>query len=96
MFEELTPTPIMMNIPIGHYSRQERRHQAFVIRNNVNNLYVERDGKIYRDVPLSEATGFKWRSIEFVIAEMLQLNPTLDLKPMMAYRDSKTRKICVR
>lgn len=96
MFEDLTPTPIMMDIPIGHYSRLERRHQTFVIRNNVNKLYVERDGKIYRDVPLSEATGFKWISLEFVIAEMLNLKPNLDLKPMMAYRDIKTKKICVK
>jgi len=96
MFDDLTPTPITINIPIGHYSRLERRHQAFVIRNNVNNLYVERDGKIYRDVPLSSATLFKWRSIEHVITEMYQLNPNLDIKPMMAYTDSKTKKICVK
>jgi len=96
MFDDLTPTPITINILIGHYSRQERRHQAFVIRNNVNNLYVERDGKIYRDVPLSEATGFKWISLEHVITEMLNLKPNLDLKPMMAYTDSETKKICVK
>lgn len=99
MFEQQTILPISSE-PLPHYSRHDRRKNAFVILNRVNGLYVRRhqeNGKlIYSDVPLSEATGFKWLSINYIIDEMLSLNPTLDLTIKLAYRDPKTRKICVR
>jgi len=99
MFDNLTPTAVTEVLTDSRYSRQERRHHAFVLRNVVNGKFVKREmanGKlIYRDVELKEATGFRWIAINSIISEMLNLNPTLDLMPMMAYRD-KNKKICVK
>lgn len=99
MFEQQTILPVKSN-PFPHYSRHDRRKNAFVIVNRVNGLYVKREilnkKLIYSDVELQHATGFKWSSINYIIDEMLSLNPTLDLTIKLAYRDPKTRKICVR
>lgn len=100
IFENLTPAPITELMWDKKYSRQERRHHAFVLKNMVNGKFIKREvvgRKItYSDVELPQATGFKWVSVTAIINDMLTLNPTLDLEPFMAYRDTKTRKICVK
>lgn len=100
IFPNLTPVAINLKNTDAHYSRFERRNSAFVIQNNTNGLFVSRtiENKkvIYKDVPLDKATGFKYISLDAIITDMLQLNPTLDLSVKLAYRDPKTRKICVK
>lgn len=100
MFGDLTPTAITETYKKKWYARENRRHHAFVIQNKVNELYVSRvmaHGKLtYSDVPLSQATGFKHKSIDHIINEMLSLNPNLDLEPFLVYRDPKTKKLCVK
>lgn len=96
IFPNLNPKVETQSFLKNKYSRLERRHQAFVFRNNANGLYVRRtvtDGKvIFEDVPLSKASGFKFISLK-AIASMI---PHLDITVQMAYRDNKTRKICVK
>lgn len=100
VFPDLTPSVVQVALSENKYSRRERRHHAFVIKNMVNGKYVLRqvaNNKItYKDVELHEATGFKWISLQAVMTEMLHLNPTLDIEARMAFRDPKTRKICVK
>jgi hypothetical protein len=78
------------------YRLYDRIHSAFVFRNNANGLYIKRtvDGEkiTFDDVPLEQATGFKFISLS-AIASMI---PHLDITAQMAYRDTKTRKICVK
>jgi hypothetical protein len=100
LFPDLTPTVVQVALSETHYSRRERRKHAFVLKNLVNDKFVKREivgNKItYSDVELKNATGFKWISLSAVMTEMLHLKPTLDITPVMAYRDPKTRKICVK
>ena len=70
IFPNLNPKVETQSFLKTKYSRLERRHQAFVFRNNANGLYVRRtitDGKvIFDDVPLSEASGFKFISLKAI------------------------------
>ncbi len=96
IFPNLTPKLKTQNFLKTKYSRLERRHQAFVFRNNANGLYIKRTVEgtnvVYDDVPLEQATGFKFISLKHVAAQI----PQVDITVMMAYRDTKTRKICVK
>ena len=100
MFGDLTPTAITETYQKKHYAREYRRHHAFVIKNKVNGLYVSRvmnAGKLtYSDMPLTKATGFKYKAVDHVINEMYSLNPNLDVEPFLVYRDPKTKKLCVK
>lgn len=96
LFKDETPQVLKQNFLRSRYSRQERRHNAFVFKNNANGLYIrmtETGGKrIFEDVPLSEASGFKFISLSAVAS----LIPQVDISVQMAYIDKQTRKICVR
>jgi hypothetical protein len=96
IFPDLTPRVLKTNFLKTKYSREERRHQAFVLKNNANGLFIKRTvtgTKVtFEDVPLEQASGFKFVSLS-AVASMI---PHIDVTSMMAYRDPKTRKICVK
>ena len=95
VFPNLTPQAVSQTFLTTKYSRQERRHHAFVFQNNTNGLFVRRiveGGKvIFDDVELKEATGFKFISLKSVASQI----PHLDISVKMAYRN-KNRELCVK
>lgn len=91
----MTTEPILNT---NRFTRKERRHSSFVLKNTENNQYIKMtvdmktDNYHFKDVSLSEATIWKHKTIENVLTFLLINAPQLKTRVELIYRDNKQLK----
>lgn len=76
VIQDKTPEVVQEKLDVNKYNRSNRRTQAFVIRNKESDLYMQRTVNLKtktvhrKDVPLEQATTFKFKFLMRVIDEV--------------------------